>query len=747
MALDFKKGHHATSVRRQLLDGELEANLAAEIKSNYRRLISEAPGPVAVRSSATAEDLEKHSFAGLYETVLNVSDERSLLEAVRRCWASYWHEEAFAYRARAHMDHRAHLMSVLVQHMIQPRQAGVLYTNASPFDSDSVMAVEFVNGHAEALASGRAVGERLLMDRNTGKITPPRPPGHMGTQEFYRLMDLGESIEAQQGVAQDIEWCLDANDRLWVVQARAVTTSLPGGQVRNPTQPSEGWNCDYDEPFSPLGCDLAERRHHVWVSAINDYYKTNSPLKLQFVDGLLHYKPTWRAAGIHGFWKRGVGFWKWLQAESIHRNYIEILLPEYERCLRNLIEIAFTDLDRETLLRNFNASIGIYLNLQRSSYPLVEIAKTSSRILELLCGLWFGNRRDLRVDRFLTGLGSITVTRDLELYRLGREMRNILGRDCARTLDSNRIEWIKDIAPELGVRLQDFFDTYGYIWADRYPRDPAWHVDWEAVVASFDRVISTSEDHGLPRKHELQKQQRSQTIQQALLHLSPGPLSSLRKRIFKRLLKKAETYFPHKENRNHHVYQTVAVIGAYAREIGRRLEHARVLPQKEDVFFLSWDEIQILSSIGQHDSRLIAKLEERKAHFAHARAYSRASPVTKKHEGQFTGDPCSAGIALGPARIVKSLGDLHKVRRGDVLVCRSMRPAWSTVFARASGAVVEIGGLLSHGATLAREYGVPAVMNIPGIMGAIRDGDRLSIDGNAGIITVQETNKNSSRPI
>lgn len=714
--------------RREIDPGDRAALLAA-----YRRLQPQAPLGVAVRSSASAEDLVDHSFAGLYTSVLNVSEEEELLQAVRTIWASCWNDEAVAYLQTAGIDPASRSMAVLVQAMAPAALAGVIFTRVSPREPHLAL-VEFTLEGGDALMNGAARGIRLFVDRRSGR--PVRSPGGEHELDVSRLLALALQLEDLLGAPQDVEWTMDAGGNLWIVQTRPITT-LPAGELDR--QNSGEWRLTYDEPFSPLGVEIAIERYRYWVAGINANFKTRFPAEMRAQDGLLYYRPTWRSPGrLQSLW---INFWRlvaWLNAEQTRRRYTEQILPDYNRRLAEIEQTPLSEQSGAALLEHLRAGVQAYLDFQYTSYAVGAAATLAAGILGLACRLLFprGSRWDA-LD-FLTGLDDISIRRELEVYRLGRLLQPFLP-PCA----DNLAELWEQVDPSgpFWAALQPFLREYGYLWADRYPRDPAWELNQEALTTSLWMAAQSPPEESLAARHQAQQHQRAATVQAALDQLSRPRFFPIRRWIFTLLLRRAESLFPYKEHRNHATYRGMMVIRQVARELGRRLQRRQLLPSVEDLFFLELNEIEMLWNNPKTASWLLAKVEQRKAVYRRSRQRSRqhgAPPNGRAGASlELHGDPCSPGLAQGPARLVSGPGELQRVRPGEIVVCSQLRPAWSAVFARAGAVVIEMGSLLSHGSTLAREYGIPAVINVADITALVRENDWLVVDGNVGRVAIQ----------
>jgi len=748
-----RDGQTYGSIYRDILRLEFDPILVEDVIEAYHRLTDRVPAPVAVRSSATLEDLAGHSFAGLYATVLYVKSEAELLDAIKRCWASYWSEEAVLYREQAGLENAEHGMAVLIQTMLQPKLAGVLFTQAPAYYGSNAMVVELVRGNAESLVNGEIGGERLVVDKKTRRVLEASHAETLaGPSVLDPLLSLGLAVERHQGSPQDIEWCLDDRDCVWVVQARPVTHRLDE-EDKTPVNLTRDWHIAYDEPFSPLGCDLAIRRYGYWVRAINRYYRTRFKPEMISLHGFLYYKSPWTESR-----SKPVTLWmilwrlcRWLAANRTHKQYACAVLPGYVRQLEALDGQRTSDFDMQRLLANFNSSVEVYLDLQFASYPVGALAVASARMLDRVCRLCFGAEIRLRANDFLAGLDNLTVERDVEFYRLAQAMKEIStpeGGSSADSLDVIALTEKNGNGPKLPSELQHFLATYGYIFADRYPRDPAWRLNGERFVASLARAADTCKTENLVQMHTRQKQRRLQAIQTASAHLLAQGKLQLGWRVFHWCLRRAELFFPHKENRNHYVYQSVMVIQKYAREIGRRLEEQGLLQFQDDVFFLTWEEIQKAAGAPTAATHLGRQVEQRKRVYQKSRLATgttnrdRALDESNLSEGaeprvvELIGESCSPGVAVGLARVVRGPSELQQIKTGDIMICRRFRPAWSSALIHIAGIVIEELGLLSHGATLAREYGIPAVINIAGVNGLVPDGSKVVVDGNRGVVLV-----------
>ncbi|HZW04737.1 MAG TPA: PEP-utilizing enzyme, partial [Anaerolineaceae bacterium] len=536
---------------------------------------------------------------------------------------------------------------------------------------------------------------------------------------------------------------MDERGVLWILQSRPITGELVSGFGLAEGEEDE-WLLTYDEPFSPLGCEIAVARYRYWVAAINASFKTRFPAEMQVHDGLLYYRPGWRSAGFPlSVW---MNLWRlaaWLGSGRTHRRYVERILPDYLRRLEAIEGAELAELDGPALLGRLHAAVELYLEFQYSSYAIGAAATLSAALLDRACRLLFGPQSPWNALDFLTGLDDVSIQRELEVHRLGRLLQAYLPPGSPPCPDDLAALWQQlDPAGPFWTELQAFLRTYGYLWADRYPRDPAWELNQEALTTSLWTAAQAAPDGDLAARHRQQQARRAQAVAQAAARLT-NPFTRW---AFGVLLRRAERLFPFKENRNHATYGGMLAIRKVARELGRRLQRRSLLETAEDLFFLELSEIDALWKNPRSASWLARQIEQRKAAYQRSRGrihqhipapHRGEAPDAAAEAIEIRGEPCSPGLARGPARLVSGPGELQRVRPGEIVVCSQLRPAWSAVFARAGGVVIEMGSLLSHGSTLAREYGIPAVINVADITGLVRENDWLVVDGNLGRVAIE----------
>tara|TARA_Y100000310_G_scaffold224388_1_gene226225 strand:- start:355 stop:1467 length:1113 start_codon:yes stop_codon:yes gene_type:complete len=367
-------------------------------------------------------------------------------------------------------------------------------------------------------------------------------------------------------------------------------------------------------------------------------------------------------------------------------------------------------------------------------------------MLELFIRSVISEDVSISVHRFLIGLDNIAIKRDLFLEEIAEDIENILGDE---NWNIKSFKHLMTMLPQtkngrmLSTKLENFQERFGYIWADRYPRDPGWEFSKQKLVLSLKEFGKIGKQQTLQKKTEELRSQRSKTVIQFEEQLCMTMLSGVKIRIWRSLLKDVETFFPYKEQRNDYLYNVIMAVRSLGREIGKRSVAEGIIEKPSDIFFLTAEEIITKDKVDGSPYWLKNLIERRKLNYEQSLksvefgksvidrdSYSSINQGKKK----LFGDGCSPGFGMGIARVINGMSELDRIRDGEILLCSSFRPAMSPVLSRIGGLIVERGSVISHGAILSREYGVPAVFNIKNITRLVADGDEVSLDGNTGII-------------
>ena len=719
---------------------------------------------VAVRSSATAEDLPGAAFAGQQDTYLNIIGQDALLQAIRRCWGSLWTERAIAYRHRLGIDPSEVRMAVVVQRMVDAETAGVLFT-ANPVTGDrGQIVINASSGLGEAVVSGLVTPDHYVLDARgaviewspgrreivirsdaAGGVTHEagepaqvrRLPGDVLTD----LAHLGTAVAIHFGRPQDIEWAY-AGGRVRLLQARPMTAVPPPPVRLNRIQRLMGSILLEYIPTRPYPIDMT-----TWLP--------RGPAGLMTEIG--------NSVGLRGFLQ------DFMQEED---GVAYRLVPRTPRPTPKLLTAPFRlaarsrrhDPGRWTedprfveFLRQVRELAGRDLR----SMPWHELIQVPEQALDLVKPV-----ADLRIDYLpRVGLSMLRLLITLTLLRRVRLLGDLVVGAQTRTQTANlALEALADRAradPNLKAALddpngdldglrkfRDFHDDLTTFLAETGHREtsspllvspPTWEESPQTVLGLI-RMLADRPPPPAP----------ADRADHALACLVDHPLlrwAPLRRRIV-RWVEAARIGVAFREDTHFYFTKPLPILRRSLLEMGRRLCVARALTAPEDVFHLRLEELEgagdpdALSDA--HVQRLRATVRARSARREELSGVPLIDPrlvFPERDTGDalVAGTPAGGGAAIGPVRVIRDPAEFARLRNGDILVCPYTNPTWTPLFQRAAAVVVDTGGLGSHAAIVAREYGIPAVMGTVSGTADLPDGLVVTVDGSTGRVTAADT--------
>ncbi|HZQ79369.1 MAG TPA: rifamycin-inactivating phosphotransferase [Acidimicrobiia bacterium] len=767
-------------IRRSFATIVVPDDLAGAITDAVARLGPEAA--CAVRSSATAEDLPSASFAGQHDSYLNVVGPAAILQSVSRCWASLFTERAVAYRLRNGFDHRKVQMAVVVQRMLFPQAAGVLFT-ADPLTSNrKVVAVEAVLGLGERLVSG-LVSPDVYRVRD-GEVVAATVAGEqraLTDGQVRRLERLGRRIEVHFGAPQDIEWCL-ADDDLHIVQTRPITTLFPipaAGDDEHHVYVSVGHGQMMTDAMKPLGLSF-------WLMT------TPAPMRVAggrlFVDVTARLaSPASRTALLEVMGKGDPLIRDALETVLDRGDFIRPLpddgpggppaaapgappaggapgpIEADPAIVAELIER--TQASIATLRRDIGALSGpALLDFIRADIPELK------RILF--------DRRSHQV--FMTAMeGTWWLNEQLEAWLGEKNAADTLTQSVPHNVTSEMGLALLDVAdairphPDVVVFLQhtedeDFLERLADLpggaearaaiqaWLDKYGMRCVGEIDitrprWSERPATLLPLIRSNVRNFGPgaaeRRFEAGRQEAQKKEQEVLERLRALPDGERKAEEVERVIERVRTFIGYREYPKYGMISRYFVYKQALLEEAQRLVQAGVLRDREDILYLTFDELHDVVRTNRADDGLIRR---RREEFRSYQALTPPRVLTSDGEcitgayrrndlpaGALAGLAVSAGTVEGRARVILDMADAD-LEAGDILVTGFTDPSWSPLFVAITGLVTEVGGLMTHGAVIAREYGLPAVVGVEHATRLIRDGQRIRVHGTAGYVEILE---------
>jgi rifampicin phosphotransferase len=786
----------SAEIRRTLEEIAIPDDLAAAITASVTRLGGQAA--YAVRSSATAEDLPTASFAGQQDTYLNVVGSAAILEHVSRCWASLFTERAVTYRLRNGFDHRKVHMAVVVQRMLFPQAAGILFT-ADPVTSNrKVVSIEASFGLGETLVSGlvnadvyqvrdgeiaaKAVAAKKLAryaspagGTRERAIEPERQEEQALTDaQITELAHLGRRIEAHFCYPQDIEWCL-VDDEFQFVQSRPITTLFPipaTSDQGNHVYLSVGHQQMMTDPMKPLGISLWQ------LTTLRPMSEAGGRLFVDVTKAL--GSPTSRAGLLSVAGRSDPLTGDALQAILDRGDFIPTFPDEGQgegqggrqagapapietdpAIVAGLVERSQASI--ATLKRDIRAKSGLTL----LDFILADI-KELKRILfdplshqAIMAGMeatWWLNEQLLAwlgeknaVDT-LTQSAPNNVTSEMGLALL--DVADVIRPhpDVVAFLEHVKDENFLDELPALagGREARDAIAAY----LDKYGMRGAGEIDitrprWSERPATLVPMIIANIRNFRPgagqRRFEQGRQQARNKERELLTRLRTRPDGERKAEEAGRMIDRIRTFAGYREYPKYSMISRYFVYKQALLDEAGRLVQAGVLRDREDIFYLRLQEFHDVVRTQAVDEQLI---RQRKYDFLSYQALTPPRVLTSDGEavagtyrradvpdGALTGLPVSAGTVEGRARVIADMAEAD-LEAGDILVTAYTDPSWTPAFVAIKGLVTEVGGLMTHGAVIAREYGLPAVVGVEHATRLIRDGQRIRVHGTDGYIEI-----------
>ncbi|MFC3455071.1 PEP/pyruvate-binding domain-containing protein [Amycolatopsis speibonae] len=760
----------------------IPAWLETGIVEAYERLSQGEPVAVAVRSSSTAEDLPDASFAGQYDTFLDIRDAEEVLAAVRRCWASLWSDRATRYRAAHGLD-RAPAIAVIVQRLVDAECAGVLYTANPVSGNRSEIIVDAAPGLGEAVVSGAVTPDhhRLTVD---GESLEGPDDGCLAPAQLGELVAVGRRLEKHFGAPQDVEWAFNGEGELWLTQSRHITTLFPVPESEG--EPRAYWSVNVyqgiSRPFTPMGASMIRERQRgmaVYMSALgfsDEIIDVDGWLYWDITDGVRSpAKRPKMAAFVESLaapsgklveqlgrdprfpsvpsgseqdappkkrrrrWERMIPAWLWPdQARARVVREAEQRIAAFSGPAEATAEerLSFVESVRRSACR-------IEANLPRD-------ANTAGGTGGQLAGqLLRGYVDDAEVATVFRGIPhNPTTEMDLALWRAASAIRRddeafrllldtapdeLAAKQLAGTLPEVIQSGVAAFLADYGCRATSEID-FGV---------PRWTDDPEPVFAMLVNLLRAEGEEQDP---QTRFEQAAAAAEARIVELTRRlPVTKLHRAILARfLLRRSRRLRGLREFPKFCLMRGFASLRAQLLIIGEEIVRAERLDRAEDVMFLDLAEVR--EALDSRDFRVAVarrretwERESRRPRVPSVLLSDGTAPALESASdgGDLSGLAAAAGVATGPARVVHD-PNTARIEPGEILVAATTDPGWTPLFLTAAALVTETGGMISHGTTVAREHGIPAVVGVPGATARIRTGQVITVDGSAGVITFAE---------
>ncbi|MCC7355105.1 MAG: hypothetical protein IT330_15275 [Anaerolineae bacterium] len=802
-------------IRSLIVEQEMPTPIAWQVLTAYQHLArelgmaGEAPVPVAVRSSATAEDLPTASFAGQQETYLNVRGGDELLRRVKDCWASLWTARAVTYRTKQGFDHEQVSLAAVVQAMIQSEVSGVLFT-ANPITGNRAEALINASwGLGEAVVSGLVTPDTLTVGKGDGQIasrqigskeriieyapaggtvereTPAerRDVPALSDDQVRELVKIGQRIEAHYGAPQDIEWAY-AHGHFYVLQARAITTlAQQAKEAKEETEYNRTMFVEiFPDPLSP-----------VFLSVVKPLFQS----MLDFTFGTLGFRPAQKMEAIGIFYNQPYFSRSYIAAAfhplspPVRERLVsqatnpfgrheegmpgEFSLPYIRMMIRLLRFMVGFPKQLPGLVAHYRADVAEVAALPLATLSDEEIVRrirqlvlgSASRILDydflmifaigvtyqmlgtLLQRYFGGDTEELRAKLISGVTGNVTMETNKHLWDLAQVAKaspvvcDLLRKHSSRDVQAHLAQTREGQA--FLNELERFLADYGHREVHMDILYPTWGED-PAPVFAFVRAYLDADEAQSPHRQQArlvkQREELAQMVQERVERDFVGRL--LVSPLFRWVLRHTQAHTRERDTMHFELTRLFPPFRRLLLELGRRFSARGLIAESADIFFLGLDEMaEVATAPRAQDEKIRARRSEFEKNKSRPwpnvirgdqEIYAESAGPATISEGQLRGVAGSPGVVTGLARVIRGPEEFGRLQKGEILVAPLTNPVWTPLFAIAGGLVTQAGGILSHGAIVAREYGIPAVMSVAGATQLIREGQTTTVDGNKGAV-------------
>ncbi len=833
----------SAEIRALFEQGTLPTKIAGEISSAYDKLSSEnetgrhddneiSPDrpvclsprlPVAVRSSATAEDLPGLAFAGQQDTYLNVVGEQAVLDSMKKCWGSLWTARAMAYRARNHISTEEVALAVVVQKMVRSESSGVLFTANPVTGRRDEMVIDASFGLGEAIVSGQVEPDHYVVEPQSWKITECKlgakeiailPLASGGTEKITRdgsqqqalpdaqivqLARTAQRVAEHFGAPQDIEWAWAAG-QLYLLQSRPITSLYPLPAIDNP---NEGLRVYVNfnsiqgvtDPFTPLGIDALRllfsgvpkllRSHSTirqllpeaggrlfmdMTDLIRDPRLRNSVPNL-----LADSDPGARQTLMRLIKERQIPPQRVLTLRRVF-TLVLALLPILRLVFAGMLApdnvyprvLATAEQFIAQIQANAQAAHGLGGRLRAMENDLTRAEETflpvMPTVLPVLSAMptldrwlaeWLGEKPGAAFQ-LMRGLpNNVTTEMDLKLWAAAQTIRaDPAAREAMRVQPIETLveEYHQGKLPATAQRaLEEFLHAYGMrAVAEIDLGRPRWRDDPTPILQTLLGYLQIEDANLAPDVvFRRNKEQAGRLAADYIARARRTRFGWLRARLIGGIMRRLRALSGLRELPLFYMVRTLDTYRTVLLDSARDLVARGELESVEDIFFVPLDSLKrfaqgekvVLKNIAAASradyERECMRKQMPRVLLSNGEAFYEGVSDTAASGNDLVGQAVSPGVVEGRAHVILDPRSA-RLEPGEILVCPSTDPGWTPLFLTAGGLVMEIGGMITHGSVVAREYGIPAVVGVRQATTRLRTGQHIRVDGNRGRVMVLE---------
>ncbi len=728
------------------------------------------PESLSIRSTAIGEDSPNYSFAGQFKSLLKVKPSlNAILESIKEVWASQLDPvNYFGYKQESL---KKPLMGVIIQKMINADYSGVIFTQNPVSSKEDEILIEVTKGIGDQLVGGDVVPDQYMINRTDLSFTPAleNRSGDLSRRVLEQIVMTALKIEEKFASPQDIEWAL-AGETLYILQSRAITTKAPAENEDTVEWTDENVGEVIPDIVTPLTWSMlgpiTNESFRYFLRRVGIYqfkYKTLFDTYL----GKVYFNRT-------GFQDILARFYLKSLIRSLKEDKTNII-----RLMSSLLQFVWTGVNAFLLIvytpwinkrfikkhrrQTIKWQKAISKDTNKQGDGLDEILKLHQRTmnfhvtvtflgeifyqgLKKLFEDWHLNTEDISADVVLQSLNTIESSESgRSLLAMSEKFfQNDQVIELLRKPDLSKVsEELQSQHPACYKMFEEFMEAYGHGALHEFELlYPRWYEDPEYLFQTMRSYLHNRAGNLLPDD--------AVSSRETVIEYCKAKLPLMRRLIFMLLLRRTQIFIAQRESLKQAFLRAHLILKLQLMNMGQTLVDNKVISDVLHIFYLKLEE---LHGVLNHDLPVIEihkkvseRLSEREQYIKsfHPKAFHQTGDkVVWNHVepsidkgSSFFGIGCSHGRVTGRACVLTDPGRGVDLKKGDILVAPSTNPGWTPLFVIASGAVTEIGGALSHGAIIAREYAIPMVTAIPEITKIIKTGDIISVDGNTGRVDI-----------